>query len=347
MNKWLALPDDTKRNAYIQIAEKTGMSPFAVEKDWWVVQALTAIFEMEVAKHLVFKGGTSLSKAWNLIQRFSEDIDLAIDREYLGFKGDLSKSQLTRLRKAASLYTSGPFFEALKAKFQEKGISVLEFKVVEANNSDQDPRIIEVFYPNVIDAPGYMQPKIQIEIGCRSLKEPYTNQSISSLVYEEYADRDFTEPPITVPTVNPERTFLEKIFLLHEEFQKATDVIRVNRLSRHLYDIVKLSKSPFAEMALIDKELYNTIVNHRHKFTRVGGVNYNLHHPSTINIIPNSEILKKWEDDYKTMVDYMIYELEPPSFDEIITELTILKNRINALPWELDMDFPISNSKGT
>jgi len=76
MDKWFAIPDSTKRNAYIQIAEKTGMAPFAVEKDWWVVQALTVIFEMEIAKKLVFKGGTSLSKAWNVIERFSEDIDL-------------------------------------------------------------------------------------------------------------------------------------------------------------------------------------------------------------------------------------------------------------------------------
>lgn len=82
----------------MEIAGKTNMSPFAVEKDWWVVQTLALIFEMEVGKSLVFKGGTSLTKAWGLIQRFSEDVDLAIDRDFLGFTGDLSKSQRTKIK---------------------------------------------------------------------------------------------------------------------------------------------------------------------------------------------------------------------------------------------------------
>lgn len=82
MNRWLAIPNETKKNAYVQIGERRGMAAFAVEKDWWVVQTLTCIFEMDVAKHIVFKGGTSLSKAWKLIQRFSEDIDLALEKKY-------------------------------------------------------------------------------------------------------------------------------------------------------------------------------------------------------------------------------------------------------------------------
>lgn len=106
MHKWFVIPESTKRNAYIQIAEKTGMADFAVEKDWWVVQTLSIIFEMEVGQHLVFKDGTSLSKAWKLIERFSEDIDLAIDRKFLGLEGELSKNQRTELRKAASKYVA-------------------------------------------------------------------------------------------------------------------------------------------------------------------------------------------------------------------------------------------------
>ena len=102
MIKWLNIPDSTKRNAYIQIAEQMGMSAFAVEKDWWVSRTLDIIFQMPIAAHLVFKGGTSLSKAWKLINRFSEDIDLAIDKEFFeGYKGDISKTKITKLRKEA------------------------------------------------------------------------------------------------------------------------------------------------------------------------------------------------------------------------------------------------------
>lgn len=340
MIKWLSVPESTKKNAYTQIAEKRGMTAFAVEKDWWVVQTLSIIFEMEDAKYIIFKGGTSLSKAWNLIHRFSEDIDLAIDRAFLGFAGELNKNQRENLRKAASKYTSEVFLRKLEAKFEEKGIKGIRFNLVEAIDSAQDPRIIEIYYPNVIEIPGYLQPRVQVEIGCRSLKEPCTIQSIASLVDEEYAGKDFAQAGINIPTVNPERTFLEKIFLLHEEFQRPPEKMRVDRLSRHLYDVYKLSKTVFADKALNDTQLYGTIVNHRHKFTRIGGVNYNLHQPQTINFIPPAEIILNWRADYNTMIEQMIYETNPPTFDEMIMELTQLKERINAFTWKFETQYP-------
>lgn len=93
-----------KRIAYDQIGEQTNLPAFAVEKDRWVVQTLTILFELEIGNHLEFKGGTSLSKAWKIIERFSEDIDLAVDRSYFGFQGDLKKNQRTKLRKTAQIY---------------------------------------------------------------------------------------------------------------------------------------------------------------------------------------------------------------------------------------------------
>ncbi|WP_255307392.1 nucleotidyl transferase AbiEii/AbiGii toxin family protein [Allomuricauda sp. CP2A] len=91
MDRWYHVPARDKRIAYDQIGEQTNLPAFAVEKDWWVVQTLTILFELEIGNHLVFKGGTSLSKAWKIIERFSEDIDLAVDRSYFGFQGDLKK----------------------------------------------------------------------------------------------------------------------------------------------------------------------------------------------------------------------------------------------------------------
>jgi len=340
MNKWLAIPDETKKNAYIQIAEKTGMSAFAVEKDWWVVQALSVIFDMEIGEHLIFKGGTSLSKVWQLIKRFSEDIDLAIDRSFLGFSGELSKNKRDQLRKRSSEYTAETFFPELQKKFEERGIIGLAFNLVETKDSDKDPRIIEIYYPNLIESPGYLVPKIQIEISCRSLREPNTLKTFSSLVDEEYAGREFVAPPITVQTVNPERTFLEKIFLLHEEFHRPAEKMRVNRLSRHLYDIYHLAKTNIAERAYNDKELYQTIVEHRHKFTRVSGVNYNDLQPQTINPLPIPEVMEAWKEDYKKMLEEMIYEENPPTFEDLINELTTLKNKINAVEWKFDVEFP-------
>ena len=124
---------------------------------------------------------------------------------------------------------------------------------------------------------------------------------------EQYPDDEFIEPPVMVPSVTPERTFLEKLFLLHEEFQRPKEKIRVDRLSRHLYDIYQLAKTEFATNAIHDKGLYETIVSHRYVFTRLGGVDYNLHQPQTIRPIPPSDLEEAWQADYRTMQEQMIY----------------------------------------
>ncbi len=333
------IPKKDRLEIFQNITNKTGLPDYAVEKDWWVVQTLSIIFDMEIGKHLVFKGGTSLSKAWNLIERFSEDIDLAVDRSFYGFKGDLSKSQRTKLRKTASAYISDTLFPQLKTKFKDRGLNV-KIKIVEPISSDQDPRIIDIYYPNVIPSPGYIQPRVQVEIGSRSMREPYTIKTFSSLVDEAYQNNEFAQNSINIPTVNPERTFLEKIFLLHEEFQRPPEKIRVNRLSRHLYDIYQLSKTDFANKAINDQQLYESIVNHRQIFTRVGGVDYNLHQPKTINPIPSSNLLNDWKKDYKTMQEQMIYG-ESPSFEKMIDELRKYTTRINQLDWKMKNSFPI------
>jgi len=340
MVKWLAIPEATKKNVYEQIAEKKGMSAFAVEKDWWVVQTLSVVFEMEVASHLVFKGGTSLSKAWGLIQRFSEDIDLAIDRSYFDFKDELNTTQISKLKKTTGKYVEERFFDELIKGFEEKGFRGLNFELVEEKESDKD-RKININYPNVIkSSQGYMLPRVQIEISCRSLREPFTIQAINSLVDESYPEADFALPSIQIPTVNPERTFLEKIFLLHEEFHRPMDKMRVDRLSRHLYDVVKLARTDIADKALNDRELYEIIVIHRYKYTRIGHLNYNLHQPQTIDPIPIPEIIDAWRADYNTMLELMIYDRNPPSFDQTIAELTELKSRINKITWRFEADFP-------
>ena len=340
MNKWLVQTDDTKRNAYIQIAESIGLSPFAVEKDWWVTQTLSIVFGMEFGSHLIFKGGTSLSKAFNLIERFSEDIDLAVDREFFGFTGELSRKDRERLRKASGKYVDEVFYKDLKKRFQEKGFQGVSVELVKETESDKD-RTINIYYSNVIALPGYLQPRIQLEIGSRSLKEPFMLQSISSLVDETYPNSDFVQDAFKVPTVNPERTFLEKMFLLHEEFQRPVEKMRVDRLSRHLYDVFKLSQSSYFEKAVSDPDLYSTIVTHRYKFNRIGHIDYNLHQPISISIIPPETVIEDWKSDYDIMLEQMIYEENAPSFEKLIEELEGLNSNINSLDWKFDFDFPI------
>lgn len=334
MSSWYNTDNREKKTAYEQIALMVNLPDYAIEKDWWVVQTLAILFEMEIGKHMVFKGGTSLSKAWNLIERFSEDIDLAVDRMFYGFDGELGKKQRTKLRKTANAYITETLFPELSKRFKAKGLLDVNLELEEIKTSDQDPIIIRIYYPNVIESPGYIEPRIQIELGCRSLIEPYTLRTFTSLLDENYPAAPFIENPINIPTVDPERTLLEKIFLLHEEFQRPDEKARVERMSRHLYDIYKLSKSPFAPKVLLNRKLYTEIVNHRFLYTKLGGVDYTLHNPKTINPIPPQKIMTAWKDDYEIMQEQMIHG-DSPDFDTMIEAIKTYISEINQLDWKI------------
>lgn len=179
------IPNEEKIKILLDAGEKMNLPAYAIEKDWWVVQTLALIFDLEVGQHMVFKGGTSLSKAWGLIDRFSEDIDLAVDRQFYGFEGNLAKKQRTSLRKKANSYISQTLYPELNRRFMAKGLEV-KLELEEITTSDQDPIIIQVNYPNVIESPGYLKPRVQIELGCRSLIEPFSVRYISSILDENY-----------------------------------------------------------------------------------------------------------------------------------------------------------------
>lgn len=333
LKEWFKLPDETRLRIFTEAGRSLGLLPFAVEKDWWVVHTLAVIYTMDCAGSLVFKGGTSLSKGWNLIQRFSEDIDLALDREYLGFSGELQNADVRRLRRKSYEYLTETFTPELQKKFAEVGFTEVTIKYREVPNHDQDPMVIEVYYSKLTEKDTYLKPGVLVEVGSRSLQEPFTDRSFATMVAENYPGQPYADKPVTIPTVNPERTFLEKIFLLHEEFQKPEDKRRVEGLSRHLYDIEILSRTEFSETALKDSDLYNTIVAHRSKFSRISGVDFANHRPDKIKFIPPDTVLPDWEADYNGMKENMIYGEALP-FSELIEKLKVLQSRINAIKWK-------------
>jgi predicted nucleotidyltransferase component of viral defense system len=339
MIKFYKIPDETKKRIYKNSGEKNNLPAYAIEKDWWVVQTLSILKHTEIGEHLVFKGGTSLSKAWDVIERFSEDIDLAVDRTFFGFEGDLGKNQRTNLRKAANKYISETLFPELEKTFEEVGLKGVKIELEEIKTSDQDPVIINIYYPALIESPGYIQPRVQIEIGCRSLREPFEDRPIQSIVDSTYPKADIKQNPFTIPTVLTERTFLEKIFLLHEEFQRPKEKIRVDRMSRHLYDIYQISKTDTTYKVLGDKDLYESIVKHRHRYTRVGGVDYNLHQPQSIDFLPSKELTPAWKADYAKMQEQMIHG-DSPKYEDLINSLIELKEKLNSVDWKMDAEFP-------
>ncbi|MEB3314789.1 MAG: nucleotidyl transferase AbiEii/AbiGii toxin family protein [Candidatus Melainabacteria bacterium] len=324
---FLELAPQTRINIFTETARSKKISVSAVEKDWWVVKTLSLVFQLSFADALVFKGGTSLSKGWGVINRFSEDIDLSIDRNFLGFKGELSRKQINKLRKKAASFIDTEFKTSLSKAFSEISDQV-EIKSLNYEQSDQDPIIIEVSFPSVLEVYKYLRPSIKLEIGCRSLMEPFTEKWISPMIAEKYPDEDFIERDFKIPCINPERTMLEKIFLLHEEFQKPDGKIRVDRLSRHIYDLHQLYKAGYLTKIQGSPDLYQKVVEHRFRFNTISGLDYNLHAPLTINPIPPDYVRQAWRKDYETMLEEMIYGDDRPSFDEIIQSLVGIKSEM-------------------
>jgi len=335
MQNFHQLPEKEKLKIFEQISARTTLPDYAVEKDWWVVQTLRIIFGMDMAKHLLFKGGTSLSKAWKLIDRFSEDVDLALDKSVLGIDQVNTKKQVKKLRSLSNKYLSGSFYPALQKAFKEVGFTNNEIKIVE--QSENDPLSIEVFYPYLSKYPGYIKPRVLIEIGSRSLREPFTDKTITSFVTEQFPGQEFSDTPISIPTVSPERTFLEKVFLLHEEFQKTGEKFRVNRLSRHLYDLERILDTSHSATALQDKDLYTSIVQHRMLLFSIQQVDYNLHQPKTISLVPPGHLMKAWEKDYTELCESMVYG-EQLKWSELMSRITELQKRINQLEYKIELN---------
>lgn len=296
---------------------------------------LRALFSLPYAGHFSFKGGTNLSKCWNLINRMSEDVDIAIDREFLGFSGKLSKTQISdKLRRASCSFVRENLQHDLKKHLVANGIKADRF-TVNVNITPittTDPEVIEIAYESDFQDNNYIRPKVIIEVSGRSMNEPVTPVMLRSFIDTVFTDAPFTEKPFEVRAVVPERTFLEKIFLLHEEFAKPEEIVRTERMSRHIYDISQIMDTPIAERALNDKSLYDSVIEHRRIFIGLKGFDYSSLRPKTLQIVPPPNIIELWRNDYEIMQENMIYGDSLP-FDELIEKIQKLNNKINLIDY--------------
>lgn len=348
MSKWIDFPLAERKVMIQRVVSERNIDEASAEKDWWVTAVLYALFHTSVSEYLLFKGGTSLSKGWDIINRFSEDIDLALDRSFfLKVRGEkcancTSNTQIHHLREKGQDFILGNLKEELTNKLGEmglKGIAVVgENELTDENGEpvrldhDKDPSVILVRYPSLYAGnESYATPEVKIEISVLSMAEPFEMKLISSLISQAFAkdritvDDDYT---MQIKTVSPARTFLEKAFLLCEEFQK--DKPRTRRMTRHFYDLEKLMRTEYAEKALNDAELYKEIVAHREKFYHVGYVDYAKELPSAITILPPEEFRSNYESDYKEMQRSFIYA-DSLSFEELMTKINELQERFRAI----------------
>ena len=332
---WTHLSDTDRRTILEQTSVRTGYIVQAVEKDWWVTTVLEVLFSLPFANQLSFKGGTSLSKCWGTIQRFSEDIDIAINREYLGFPGELTNRQIRKgLRKKLCSYVRTDLKNIVENRLLEMGIPREWFTVTvnETENSTVDPESIYVNFTPLFPVVDYLPASVKIEVSGRSMTEPVVNSSIKTMVAEQFPAAPYADTAFNVSAVAQKRTFLEKAFLLHELLSQPGS-INVDRRSRHLYDLEKMMGSQVETDALADTALYQDIIEHRRKFISLGGFNYETLQPQTLNFIPSEEQEAVWEADYRSMQTNMIPG-ESKSYPELIERLTELNSRFRTIDIE-------------
>jgi len=335
MTEWLNLTDEECLISLQQASTKSGIATKAIEKDWWVTLVLKVLFQSEFAPHLSFKGGTSLSKCWHLIERFSEDIDVAIERRFLGFEESLTKASVKKLKRVACTFTSTVLKTALEKELANlgipEGIVTVTADSVRPDFPDTDPQTLRISYRSLLDPVPYIADSVKLEVSARSLNEPTVERSIKSLLAEYMPGFPWSGESFIVRAVEPKRTFLEKIFLLHEEFLRPLNLIVFDRISRHLYDLERLMDTDHAKAALSDYDYYHGIVEHRRHFIFKTGVDYNTHHPSKINFIPPEGILPEFERDYALMREQMIYDENSKDFEKILARLKNLLVRIRQI----------------
>ena len=316
-----------RRAAWQKASEHLRLEAMSIEKDFWVCWTLRELFALpKVGPHLTFKGGTSLSKAWNLIRRFSEDIDLIVDKEVLGFGGDASpdrapskkqrKVRLDALMNACRRWVQEILQPAIAARIRA-ALGEFDWKL-EVDPEMPDGQCLLFHYPSAFraDEPGYIRPMVKIELGARSDDWPHVERAIRPYVSEAF--QQLAAEPIMVRALAAERTFWEKACLLHEEtFRPADDKPRKLRMARHYYDLWCLILAGVGERAKAEPGLFARVAEHREIFFRYSWVDYTTHRPGSFRLVPLNHQLDAWRKDYDAMLGPMFFG-DVPSFDEIL-----------------------------
>ena len=326
MDDFIRQPSEERRVYFEQTAARMRLSPQIVEKDFWVCWTLKELFGLpDIGSTLIFKGGTSLSKVYRLIERFSEDIDVSLDRASLGFGGEAdpeaggsAKEQarrLDRLRQACQDKITGQLKPAFEKTIATKFGRATGWSVT-VDEADPDRQTLLYAYPSgwPEKTAGYVRAAVKIEMGARSDHWPSEQAEISAYVAQQFPAA-FRVPAFIVKVLAAERTFWEKATLLHAEHHRPADKTMPLRLSRHYYDLSRLILSGTGEKVARDLELLRRVVEHKKVFFRSGWANYDTAQKGSLRISPAPDRLKPLEADYDKMQE--MFFGDRPAFTEI------------------------------
>ncbi|WP_102959716.1 nucleotidyl transferase AbiEii/AbiGii toxin family protein [Mangrovicella endophytica] len=330
---FLLLPAADRREALSVAADRSGRPAHLLEKDAWVVWALATLYGSSLGEHLVFKGGTSLSKAYGVIRRFSEDVDLTYDIRVLApdLVGDNGEA-LPTSRSEEKRWTS-----EVRKRLPEWIAEAVQPVIAEALAAgplaasiriDVDKLFID--YEAMTTGSGYVAPSVMLEFGARSTGEPASLRDVT-------CDAAGMVDGVVFPTARPrvmhaERTFWEKATAIHVFCLQQR--LRGERFARHWHDVVRLDDAGLAQAAFDDRELANAVARHKAMFFAEKAVDREpIDYAAAVNgglcLVPAGEALKTLSDDYARMVDDGLLLDDAESFDALMARCAEIADRVN------------------
>lgn len=335
MDRFLKISKEDRIDTFSKAEVEIGLSEDIIEKDFWVCWTLKELFSIdEIKDNLTFKGGTSLSKIYKVIDRFSEDIDVSVERAYLGFKDDKdpanvgtkqAKKLIAELGEACQKFVRGDLFNQLeiiiKSKLGPKGWKL------EIDEDHNDGQTILFTYPKLTSkASDYIRPVVKIELGARSDHWPVSMQRITPYV-AEVLPAPLNQMDAEVRVLNIERTFWEKATILHKYAHYPDDKKLPERQSRHFFDFYCLLNSDGKAKALASIDLLEKVAAHKNIYFKVAWANYLTAKKGSLKLIPDEKVMKAMEVDYKAMSE--MFAGDVPAWDDIMTLIGDFESEFN------------------
>jgi len=345
MDKVARLPADDRGALFGETGAGRGVADTIIEKDFWVCWSLRRLFTLPkgATATLVFKGGTSLSKAFGVIRRFSEDIDLSFDRAELGYTGDRDPEKEGISRKQAARLINDLIGDA-ERHIAEKLLPALRAAIVkqlgEPANGEwsleidaDDAQTVNFHYPTALPAAeyegmAYITPRVRLELGARGDPWPTEEKIIRPYAADHYPDF-FEEPDTSVTVLSARRTFWEKATALHAEAHRPAESPTPQYFSRHYYDLAMLLGTDEGQAAAADFVLLAQVAKHKATFFRSSWASYDTARPGTLRLMADEARIKDLHADYRAMAP-MMFDGSPPSFDDILAKIAALQETINS-----------------
>lgn len=336
-SRLLASPTAERRDLFLATAARLGTTVQNVEKDFWVCWTLDALFNGLPAggPRLLFKGGTSLSKGYGLIERFSEDIDITVFRADIDAPASIEdlealsrnrrERRLDDIRKACQAFIGGPLKAQLEALAAGLPIAGGQLRVT-PDDDDADGQSLLLRYPAVSGEDRYVRPAVKIEAGAKSALDPHEPLTIRPYVAGEVADFDLAVPNVT--TVDPVRTFWDKVLILHSLRRTFEDQGRLRgggRVSRHYYDANRVLRTDPGRRAVADLKMAADCARHERMFFKRAGTDTAA--PGTFALVPPPSMLDQLRPDYAAMAVMIFGEL--PAFEAVMDSIAALEATVN------------------